>query len=84
MCKANKLFLNYSIVITLEFHIEIIFQSIIFDKKLFNQETLRERVAITVALTHSPRADQPYFCRKNQPKGSEIKGAQGAVRERVK
>jgi hypothetical protein len=34
-----------SIVIKFEFHIEIVFQNIKFEKKLFNQETLKERAA---------------------------------------
>jgi hypothetical protein len=36
-----------------------------------------ERAAITVAATHGPGADQPYFYRANQPEGREIKGVTG-------
>jgi hypothetical protein len=57
--QANKLFLNCSIVIKIEFRIEVVFQSIKFEgKKLFSQETLRESAAITA--THCPRAEKPY------------------------
>jgi hypothetical protein len=51
------------IVITFKFHIEIVFQSTKFEQKLFNQETLRERAAITVQWlsTHGPWADQRIF-----------------------
>jgi hypothetical protein len=44
-----------------EFHIEIVFQSIKFGKKLFIKETLRERAAIAVALNSRPSGRSAPF-----------------------
>jgi hypothetical protein len=44
-----------------EFHIEIVFQIIKFDKKVFSQDTLRERAAITVALNTRPSGRSALF-----------------------
>ncbi len=59
--EATKLFLTCSIVITFEFHIQIILPSIKFGKKLFNQATLRERAAITVAHNSQLSGRSPIF-----------------------
>jgi hypothetical protein len=46
-------------------------------KKLFSQETLRERAAITVALNSPPSGRSALFYRAYQPEGHEIKGGIG-------
>ncbi len=53
--------MNSSIFITFEFHVEIVFKRIKFEKKLFNTETLRERAAITVALNSRPLGRSALF-----------------------
>jgi hypothetical protein len=65
------------IVITFEFHIEIVFQSTKFEQKLFNQETLRERAAITMALNSWPLGRSAHFYRLDQPEGVRKRGATG-------
>jgi hypothetical protein len=67
------LIISCSIIITFEFHSEIVFQSIEFKKKLFNLEAQSERrwgeLLLPWPSTHGLQADQPQ--------GHGIKGGTG-------
>jgi hypothetical protein len=61
---------------------EIVFQNIQLEKKLFNLESEgvrmgRADITFTVALNSQPSADQPYIYGADLPKGHGIKGGTG-------